>query len=195
MDVDAIIEALQRNKIVVLGKHGVIAMGRDFAETYSLIEMLEEQAKLNIAVGSDAVYAEAYKAVADVSVLEQKDLFGKKHCAALMKVLKEDEVLAEKVADQELTFSVAFVCGDSGIAVSFKDGALASVASSTSADLVLALAKPRAAAVFSGSLNPLVAYTQGRATITHGDFDLLSRHYQTLHCVCDLFKCFDFADA
>jgi len=195
MDIDAVIDALRCNKIAVLGKHGVIAVGRDFAETYSLIELLEEQAKLNIAVGSVSEYADAYKSVADVTVLDQKDLFGKKHCAALVKVFKEDDVLTETASDQDLTLSVAFVCGESGIAVSFKDGELTAVAPGTEADLVLTLSAARAPLVFSGALNPLVAYTQGRAMLTRGDFDTLSLYYRTLQCVCDLFKCFDVADA
>ena len=195
MDVDAVIDALRRNKIAVLGKHGVIAIGKDFAEAYSLIELLEEQAKLNIAVGSDAEYADAYKSPAELTVLEIKDLFTKRHCAALKKVLSHDDILVETAADQGIALSAAFVCGEQGIVFSFADGALVAVESGTEADLVLTLNASRAPLVFSGALNPLVAYTQGRATLARGDFDTLSRYFRTLQCVCDLLKCFDFADA
>lgn len=195
MDVDAVIDALRRNKIVVLGRHGVIAAGRDFAECYSLVELLEEQAKLNIAVGSDDAYSDAYRGGLDVTVLEPGDLFAPRHCAELLRVLAGDSVLAETVADRNVTLSCAFVFGDKGIKVAFNDGVLTTVTADTDADIVFSLAPSRAAPVFTGALDPLVAYTQGRACLTRGDFETLSRHYQTLHGVCELFKCFDIADA
>lgn len=51
-DTVPVIAALEKNNIVVLGHHGVIARGLDLAAAYALVEVLEEQAKINIALGN-----------------------------------------------------------------------------------------------------------------------------------------------
>lgn len=43
-----VVAAFKKSNIVVLKHHGVIALGDDFRSAFSLIELLENQAKLNI---------------------------------------------------------------------------------------------------------------------------------------------------
>jgi len=47
-DTKPVVEALGGSQIVVLKNHGVVSVGRDFKEPFSLIELLEEQAKVNL---------------------------------------------------------------------------------------------------------------------------------------------------
>jgi len=47
-DTKPVVEALRGSQIVVLKDHGVVSVGRDFKEPFSLIELLEEQAKVNL---------------------------------------------------------------------------------------------------------------------------------------------------
>ena len=47
-DLDAIHQALNSNDIVVIKDHGVVAIGEDFKYTFSLIELLETNARLRL---------------------------------------------------------------------------------------------------------------------------------------------------
>ena len=42
-----VLSALAESKIVVIKDHGVISIGDNFKEAFGLIELLEEQAKIN----------------------------------------------------------------------------------------------------------------------------------------------------
>jgi len=52
IDVDPVIDALSESKIVVLKNHGVVAVGGSFKEAFGLLELLEEQAKINFMINS-----------------------------------------------------------------------------------------------------------------------------------------------
>ena len=47
-DLDAIHQALEHNAIVVIKDHGVVAIGADFKYAYSLIELLEINARVRL---------------------------------------------------------------------------------------------------------------------------------------------------
>ena len=49
-DTKPVVEAFQNSNIAVLKDHGVVSVGKDFKEPFSLIELLEEQAKVNLTV-------------------------------------------------------------------------------------------------------------------------------------------------
>lgn len=51
-DTGPVTEALENSNIVVLRDHGVVSAGKDFKEAFGLIELLEEQAKVNLIVRS-----------------------------------------------------------------------------------------------------------------------------------------------
>ncbi|MDD5069278.1 MAG: class II aldolase/adducin family protein [Candidatus Omnitrophica bacterium] len=57
IDVIPVIEALSESKIVVLKNHGVVAVGASFKEAFGLLELLEEQAKINFMVKADKLGA------------------------------------------------------------------------------------------------------------------------------------------
>lgn len=47
LDTKPVIKALTKSNIVVLKNHGVVSLGQNFKEAFSLIEILEKEAKLN----------------------------------------------------------------------------------------------------------------------------------------------------
>ncbi len=49
-DTKPVIAAFERAALVVLKDHGVVSVGKDFREAFGLIELLEEQAKVNLVV-------------------------------------------------------------------------------------------------------------------------------------------------
>jgi L-fuculose-phosphate aldolase len=48
IDTKPVISALENSNIIVLKNHGVISIGKDFKEAFSLIELLEAQARVNL---------------------------------------------------------------------------------------------------------------------------------------------------
>ena len=49
-DVGPVLDAFTGHDIVVLRRHGVVAVGKDFREAFSLIELLEEQCRVQLTV-------------------------------------------------------------------------------------------------------------------------------------------------
>lgn len=193
MDVEPVVDALRKNKIVVLGRHGVVAIGKDLKEAFSLVEVLEEQAKVNIAMGSDALFADQYKQDIQQYVFEDHEMCGPKHIQALIDLIDKDEEFEETAQKQNITMSVA-LADTAGLAMRFlfENGELLKVDESLEADCVLRMAPEYLRYVFSGEMNPYVALVQGRASLD-GDFAMLSLYYETLQCLFEFFKCFEFA--
>jgi L-fuculose-phosphate aldolase len=49
-DVEPVLDAFTGHDVVVLRRHGVVAAGRDFREAFSLIELLEEQCRVQLII-------------------------------------------------------------------------------------------------------------------------------------------------
>ena len=62
VNIEPVLKALENNSIVVLGNHGVVAMGSSFKEAFSLIELLEESgiAEIEINEGEESVRISRY---------------------------------------------------------------------------------------------------------------------------------------
>ncbi|MCX7661315.1 MAG: class II aldolase/adducin family protein [Candidatus Omnitrophica bacterium] len=50
VDTYPVLKALENSKIVVLGNHGVVSIGEDFKYSFGLIDLLEEQSKVNLII-------------------------------------------------------------------------------------------------------------------------------------------------
>ena len=193
-DIEPVIEALKRNKIVVLGRHGVIAIGKDFKEAYALIEVLEEQAKVNIAVGSDALYSEQYKQDVQQFILPVSDFCKEKHISALKKLIDKDQEIEETAQKQNIDISFAFADDQNNVLrFVFEKGVLKDIDSTPEADCALNCSNEILRFIFNGEVNPYVAMVQNRAQLT-GDFGLISLYYETLQCLFEFFKCCDFTE-
>lgn len=194
MDVEPVIDALRRNKVVVLGRHGVVAIGKNLKEAFSLVEVLEEQTKVNIAMGSDALFADQYKQDIQQYVFEAHEMCEQKHIQALINLIDKDEEFEETAQKQNITMSLAIAdTVGKAIRFTFDCGELIKVDESLDADCLLKMEPEVLKFVCSGEMNPYVAMVQGRATLD-GDFALLSLYYETLQCLFEFFKCFDFAE-
>lgn len=193
MDIEPVIDALRKNKIVVLGRHGVVAIGKNLKEAFSLVEVLEEQTKVNIAMGSDALFADQYKQDIQQYVFDEHEMCGEKHIKALLGLIDKDEEFEETAAKQNITLSLALADTiGQAIAFHFENGELVKVDESVETDCVLKMAPEYLRYVCSGEMNAFVAMVQGRATL-EGDFAQLSLYYETLQCLFEFFKCFEFA--
>jgi L-fuculose-phosphate aldolase len=176
-DLEPVHHALGNNDIVVVKDHGVIAMGEDFQYTFSLIELLEVNARVHlISMGSPAGEDERYRTK---KISKKYKLFSREHIAALVEVINNDEaaqslgkeynlttVICTKVTDGEEVFSFRYEQGKI-VAVNY---------SQENAAFIFSGAQGTWKKIFAGDLDPFVAKTQGKIKLK-GDFNLLSRWF------------------
>jgi len=170
-------QALGNNDIVVIKDHGVVAVGEDFQYTFSLIELLEVNARVHlITMGSPAREEEKQRTK---KIARKYKLFSREHIAALIEVINNDEgaqslgkeydlttVICTKVTDGEDVFSFRYEQGKV-VAVTYSED---------NADFIFSASKGAWKKIFAGDLDPFVAKTQGKIKLK-GDFNLLSRWF------------------
>lgn len=174
-DVTPVIEALKTNNIVVLKDHGVVAIGEDFKSTFSLIELLETQARLNLLTHNIMPKVDFVKKEG----LKKYKLFSEEHMSSLVDLVNCDETaqslgkkfnltttLGIKEADGEAVYCFHY---DQGRIIKFtKDEEGAEFLISTKSDIWRK--------IFNREIDPFVASTQGIIKIK-GDFNKLSQWF------------------
>jgi L-fuculose-phosphate aldolase len=179
-DIEPVHQALSNNDIVVIKDHGVVAIGSDFQYTFSLIELLEVNARVHlITMGSPAGDAQEEEKQRTKKILKKYKLFSREHIAALVEVINNDgeaqslgkeydltTVICTKVTDGEEVFSFHYQQGRI-VAVDYSED---------SASFIFAAARATWKKIFAGDLDPFVAKTQGKIKLA-GDFNLLSRWF------------------
>lgn len=190
-DLDAIHQALDNNDIVVIKDHGVVAAGADFKYTFSLIELLEINARLRLITSvSHARKEESHAAKHAQRVIKHYKLFSPDHVAALVKIINNDEsaqslgkeydlttTICTRVTDGEELFSFCYEKGKI-IEVKYNEG---------EAEFVFSAPRGTWQKIFAGDLDPFVAKTQGKIKLK-GDFNLLSRWFPVFERTFSLWR-------
>jgi L-fuculose-phosphate aldolase len=176
-DLEPVHHALGNNDIVVVKDHGVIAMGEDFQYTFSLIELLEVNARVHlITMGSPAREDERYRTK---KISKKYKLFSREHIAALVEVINNDEAAQSLGKEYNLTTIICTKVTDGEEVFSFRyeQGKIVAVTySEDNADFTFSAAQGTWKKIFAGDLDPFVAKTQGKIKLK-GDFNLLSRWF------------------
>jgi L-fuculose-phosphate aldolase len=173
-------QALGNNDIVVIKDHGVVAIGEDFQYAFSLIELLEVNARVHlITMGSPARDAREEERNRTKKISKKYKLFSREHIAALVEVINNDDdaqslgkeydlttVVCTKVTDAEEVFSFRYELGKI-VAVTYSED---------NADFMFSGAHGTWKKIFAGDLDPFVAKTQGKIKLK-GDFNRLSRWF------------------
>jgi len=185
-DTEPVISALDNNNIVVIGDHGVVAMGEDFKEAFSLIELLEEQAKVNFLVRSTRlpVHQSARPStVAEVNepAVAQYKLLSKEHVERLVKLVNNDREAQELGKKYDLTCTLAVKNQDTTDTVRFyyDKGKIVKYDFDDNAEFIIIGKESILKKVFNCEIDPFVASTQGKVK-TKGDFSKMSRWYPVL---------------
>ncbi|UCC94399.1 MAG: class II aldolase/adducin family protein [Candidatus Omnitrophota bacterium] len=183
-DIEPVLGALENSNIVVLGAHGVVSIGRDFKEASSLIELLEEQAKVNLIVQAQGRNQQTDEVIQDPrrpKTSQKYKLLSKEHIAKLVEVINSDQQVQELGAKYDLTCTLAVKNQDTNESVCFhyEKGKIIKTTSSDSAEFVIIGKENVLSRVFNRQIDPFVASTQGKVK-TKGDFSKMSKWYPVL---------------
>ncbi len=186
-EIDPVLSALENNNIVVLKDHGVVAMGNDFKEAFGYIEMLEEQAKVNLLLQRDRTSVGMEKEISsDESTraeMQKKKykLLSREHISRLIELVNNDEKMQNLGAKYALTFTVTLKNTDTGKVVCFyhDKGNIVKTDDSPNADYVLMGTESILKKFFNSEMDPLVASVQ-RKVRTEGDVGKMVQLYPIL---------------
>ncbi len=190
---ELVIEALRSNNLVVIKNHGVVAIAEAFQKGLNLIDTLEEAVKI-------AAVARLF----DKNVLDDLDqalkvdlsrkaeaypMFSKEHIQAIVDLVNQDEFIAKKGQELDLTLKLAIkMDGDNRIyKFNFEKGRVLSLEFDEDAPFIISAPAAAWELVFMGKLDPFVATTQGKMKLK-GDLGKLSRWYVPFSRLFELFK-------
>jgi len=188
IDTAPILEALDTSNIVVLKNHGIISVGKKFKEAFSLIELLEEQAKVNILmkdkgyyIGEDIEDTPEVKKLLQQSESKRFKLLSKEHIDRLIELVNSDEEAQTLGRKYDLTCTLAVKNQDTNDTVRFhyKQGKIIKVDNNDNAEFVIIGKTEILKKIFNREIDPFVASTQGKVK-TKGDFSKMSRWYPVL---------------
>ncbi|MDD5492494.1 MAG: class II aldolase/adducin family protein, partial [bacterium] len=178
-NIKPVLQALENNNIVVLKNHGVVAIGNDFASAFALIELLEEQAKINLLLRKKDIPA-SLMPLKEKSARKLK-LFSEEHLLKLKQSLDKDSQLKGLV--KKYRFKTALVIRNESnreeICFNFLGG--------KTKDIIISGQKAELARFFNGEMDPFAAYGQKKIGF-EGDFLKISQWYPVLARVFELWQ-------
>lgn len=188
-----VIAALKTNSLVVLKNHGTVAIADKFETALSITEALEE------AVKSAAVARLFDKDILDDLDVALKDdlkrndpayrMFSREHIQAIVDLVNQDEFIAQKGKELELTLNLAIKLDDSGevYKFNFQQGKIIKLDTDSDAPFVISAPANVWEQVFLGKLDSFVAVTQGKMKLS-GQLGQLSKWYVPFSRLFALFK-------
>lgn len=190
-DLNAVHQALDNNDIVVIKDHGVVAAGADFKYAFSLVELLEVNARLRLITSVPPAREEAsHHAQRAKKTAQHYKLFSPDHIAALVEIINNDESAQSLGQEYDLTTTICTRITDSEELFSFcyKRGKIVEVKySDDDAKFVFSATRGMWHKIFAGDLDPFVARTQGKIKLK-GDFNLLSRWFPVFERTFSLWR-------
>lgn len=185
-DIEPVLREFENSSIVVLGQHGVVSTGKDFKEAFSLIELLEEQAKVNFML--KVTRSPGHKVTGEEKVIENKNniekrygLLSEEHVQRLVELVNNDQEAQELGKKYGLTCTLAVKDIDRGRCVCFyyEQGKIVKTDSNDNAEFIISGKSDMLKKIFNREIDPFVASTQGKVK-TKGDFAKMSRWYPVL---------------
>jgi L-fuculose-phosphate aldolase len=169
-----VIEALKRNNICVLKNHGVVAIGNDFKSTFSLIELLETNARLSLITQAISPRQEEIK---EEKHLEKYKIFSKEHISSLVDIINNDENVQSLGRRYDLTTVLCIKDEKEVISFYYEKGKIAKVKRGEEDTGFIFSAKREVwKQIFNRENDPFVAFNQGKIKLK-GDFNKLSNWF------------------
>lgn len=190
-----VVDALKISNIVVLKNHGVVAIGDDFGQVLALVETLEEAVK-------SAAIAEIFKKTkTEQPSFEKKEdkalgsypMFSTQHIRAIVDLVNQDQFIAQKGRELNLTVELAIRLegSDKAYKFNFKEGKIIDLGFDSQAPFVISASSDIWKDVFLGKIDPFVAVTQGKMDLK-GQIGQLSQWYVPFTRLFELFKQVEF---
>lgn len=189
---ELVIEALKVNNLVVIKNHGVVSVADKFIDALYFIETLEEAVKV-------ASVARLFKKERpDILDKELKEsfvrdktylMFSKEHIQAIVDLVNQDEFIAKKGQELDLTLKLAIKLDGHHrtYKFNFEKGRITKLEFDEDAPFVISAPIDVWEAVFLGKLDPFVATMQGKMKLK-GELGKLSRWYVPFSRLFELFK-------
>ena len=171
-DTEPIIKHLENSNIVVLKNHGVVSVGKNFRESFSLIELLEQQCKVNLFLKDKGEVKNTDERTGfSQKVIRRYKLLSEEHINKLVRLVNNDPQLQELGKKYNFTCSLAVKDKTTGKVVCFyyKEGRIVKVDSDAGAEFVIVGDSSILKKIFNREIDPFVASTQGKIK-TEGDF-------------------------
>lgn len=189
---ELIIEALKASNLVVAKNHGVVSVADKFSDCLYMIETLEEAVKV-------AATARLFKK----DVLDDLDkalkeslsqdaaylMFSDEHIQKIVDLVNQDEFIAKKGGELDLTLKLAIKLDGQNRAYkfNFEKGKIVKLDFDDDAPFVISAPVDAWELVFLGKLDPFVAVMQSKMKLK-GEIGKLSRWYVPFSRLFELFK-------
>ena len=186
-------DALKINNLAVIKNHGVVAVGENFTEGLYLVETLEEAVRVaGLARLFNKEILDDFDKQLKVSLSEEDiafEMFSGEHIQKIVDLVNQDDFIAEKGKDSDLTLKLAIKLDgtDSVYKFNFEKGKITKLEFDEDAPFVISAPSEVWKLIFMGKLDPFVATTQGRMKLK-GDLGKLSRWYVPFSRLFELFK-------
>ncbi|MDD5080900.1 MAG: class II aldolase/adducin family protein [Candidatus Omnitrophica bacterium] len=189
-DLKPVLDALEDSNIVVLKNHGVVACGKTFKDAFGLIELLEEQCKVNIAIRKNEIPKADKKHSNCGDVLcEEFELLSIKHGKKLQDLINSDDKAQELGEKHDMTCSFAVKDQETGKLVRFvyEHGKIMDVDDSEQAEFMIIGSTENLKKVFNREISPFTAITQGKVK-AKGSFIKMSRWFPVMKRTFELWE-------
>jgi L-fuculose-phosphate aldolase len=190
---ELVVEALKTNNLVVIKQHGVVSVAENFIDALYLIETLEEAVHV-------ASVARLYKkdVLDDLDKALQKKLtkkdeifpmFSQEHIQAIVDLVNQDELIAQKGQELNLTVQLAIKLDENNQAYkfTFEKGRITALDCDEDAPFVISAPRDVWELIFLGKLDPFVAVNQKKMKLK-GDLLRLSTWYTPFSRLFELFR-------
>lgn len=184
-DVAPVIEALKKSNIVVLKRHGVVAIGETLKDAFFLVQTLEEAAQMAF-IRDFYVFARGgAKGTSekphdpDKAAVKKYKLFSAEQIKDIVEIVNNDDKFRELSLATALKTRLAVVLDETQTAYcfNFSDGKITDYSHSTDeAEFVISGRSEYWRAIFNRQLDPFAATTQKKLKLK-GDFAKISRWY------------------
>lgn len=189
---ELVMQALKTSNLVVVKNHGVVSIADKFCGALYLIEELEEAIKT-------AAVARIFKPdILDDLDKEIKEnlsadkaylMFSAEHIQAIVDLVNQDEFIANKGREMDLTLKLAIKLDglDKAYKFNFEKGRIVKLDFDLDAPFVISAPAEVWEMVFLGKIDPFVATTQGKMKL-QGNLGQLSRWYAPFNRLFQLFR-------
>ncbi|MCM8819549.1 MAG: class II aldolase/adducin family protein [Candidatus Omnitrophica bacterium] len=188
---EAVIQALRSNNLVVLKNHGVVVVGENFLEGLGLIEALEEAIKTLALAKLFSSETKDFKDNQSTTIKKEikYPMFSYEHIKAIVDLVNQDEFIAQKGKELNLTAKIAIKLeGENKFyRFNFVEGKITNLDESLDAPFIISATSKVWEDIFLGKLDPFVATTQGKMKL-EGSFGQLSKWYVPFSRLFQIFK-------
>ncbi|MBF0571920.1 MAG: class II aldolase/adducin family protein [Candidatus Omnitrophica bacterium] len=198
-DTAPVTKELQKNNIVALRNHGVVAIGPDLFRAFVLIQELEEQLKMdfisvyyqrvaegmpsrlpsNEEMNVKASQGNPLSASQDpLTPVKKYKLFSKEQIEEIVRLVNADEQMQELGKKTFMNMGLAVCLQETGDIYSFKfeNGRIIQTGQDAQAEFLITANESIWRAVFNREIDPFVATTQKKMNL-RGDFARISKWY------------------